>query len=42
MFFSVFVPARDPAGTKIEKVGLYQHVTVRVQKLKMKNTSEKN
>jgi hypothetical protein len=33
-YFPVFVPVRDRVGTKTEKVGLYQHVTVRVQKLK--------
>jgi hypothetical protein len=33
-YVSVFVPGRDRAGTRTEKVGLYQHVTVRVQKLK--------
>jgi hypothetical protein len=34
IIISVFVPGRSRAGTKTEKVGLCQHVTVRVQKLK--------
>ena len=39
-YFSVFVPVRNRDGTKTEKVGLYQLVTVMVQELK--NNSQNN
>ena len=33
-FSNIHIPARDSAGTIAEKVGLYQHMTVLVQKQK--------